>query len=75
MVILFVAFLTLLLFPPASGLFATQKTLFFLQGGDMFADFFNVMRYLSDDAGFYFSQINELDGHGGFPFGWIFSYP
>lgn len=75
MVFLFVAFLTLLLFPPASGLFATQKTLFFLQGGDMFADFFNVMRYLSDDAGFYFSQINELDGHGGFPFGWIFSYP
>lgn len=75
MIVLIVVFLCLLIFPFPAGPFASQKTIIFYSGQDMFADFFNVLRYMSDEAGFYWSKINESDGHGGFPFGLIFMYP
>ena len=68
-------FFTFLLFPPSFSIFASQKSVIFLEGKDWFADFFNVMRYMSDEGGLYFSKINESDGHSGFPIGQLFMYP
>lgn len=69
------SFLLFLLFPPSNPLFASQRSVLFLEGKDWFADFFNVMRYMSDEGGLYFSKINESDGHSGFPIGQLFMYP
>ena len=68
-------FLFFLFFPPSNAMLSSQKSVLFYEGKDWFADFFNVMRYMSDEAGFYFSKINEYDGHSGFPIGRIFLYP
>ncbi len=75
MAILISLFILFLFFPPAQEMFASQKSILFLEGKDWFADFFNVMRYMSDDAGFYYSKINEADGHSGFPIGLGIMYP
>lgn len=68
-------FLVCLFFPPANVLFSSQKSIIFNEGKDWFADFFNVMRYMSDDGGLYYSKINESDGHSGFPLGQVLIYP
>ena len=68
-------FVLFLFFPPSMEIFSSQKSILFLEGKDWFADFFNVMRYMSDDAGFYYSKINEADGHSGFPIGLGIMYP
>ena len=68
-------FLLFLFLPPSNPVLASQKSVLFLEGQDWFADFFNVMRYMSDEAGFYFSKINEFDGHSGFPIAQILLYP
>ena len=75
MAFLVCSFLLFLFFPPSSPLFASQRSVLFLEGKDWFADFFNVMRYMSDEGGLYFSKINESDGHSGFPIGQFFMYP
>lgn len=75
MAFLICLFFLFLLFPPSLGVLASQKSIIFLEGRDWFADFFNVMRYLSDEVGFYFSKINEADGHSGFPIGLAIMYP
>ena len=75
MTVLISLFILFLVFPPSIPMFASQKAVLFLEGKDWFADFFNVMRYMSDDAGFYFSKINEEDGHSGFPIGLGIMYP
>lgn len=72
LVCLFVLFL---LFPPPISMLASQKSVIFLGGRDWFADFFNVLRYMSDDGGFYYSKLNEADGHSGFPIGLAIMYP
>ena len=68
-------FLLFLFFPPTNAILGSQKSVLFLEGKDWFADFFNVMRYMSDEGGLYFSKINESDGHSGFPIGQFFIYP
>ena len=75
MAILIGLFILFLFFPPSLEMFSSQKSILFLEGKDWFADVFNVMRYMSDDAGFYFSKINEEDGHSGFPIGLGIMYP
>lgn len=69
------SFLLFLFFPPTNAILGSQKSVLFLEGKDWFADFFNVMRYMSDEGGLYFSKINESDGHSGFPIGQLFMYP
>ena len=75
MAVLIGLFLICLFFPPTTSLLAHQKVLIFQDGRDLFADFFNVLRYMSDEAGFYYSSINEQDGHGGFPLSLGLFYP
>ena len=75
MTVLISLFILFLIWPPSIALFASQKAILFLEGQDWFADFFNVMRYLSDDVGFYYCKINESDGHSGFPIGLGIMYP
>lgn len=75
MTFLIVLFLLFLVFPPNISLLASQKSVIFLEGRDWFADFFNVLRYISDDTGYYFSKINESDGHSGFPISLAVLYP
>ena len=75
MTILIGLFLICLFFPPTTSLLAHQKVLIFQDGRDLFADFFNVLRYMSDEAGFYYSQLNASDGHSGFPISLAPMYP
>ena len=75
MAFLVCSFLLFLFYPPSCPILASQKSVLFLEGKDWFADFFNVMRYMSDEGGLYFSKINESDGHSGFPIGQLFMYP
>lgn len=75
MTILIGLFLICLFFPPTTSLLAHQKVLVFQDGRDLFADFFNVLRYMSDEAGFYYSQLNASDGHSGFPISLAPMYP
>lgn len=72
--ILIAVFFFHLLFPPSHGLLFSQQSVIFLEGRDFFADFFNVMRYMSDGSP-YFSTINESDGHGAFPLSYVLMYP
>ena len=75
MTVLIGLFLICLFFPPTTSLLAHQKVLIFQDGRDLFADFFNVLRYMSDEAGFYYSQLNASDGHSGFPISLAPMYP
>lgn len=75
MTVLIGLFLICLFFPPTTTLLAHQKVLIFQDGRDLFADFFNVLRYMSDEAGFYYSQLNASDGHSGFPISLAPMYP
>ena len=75
MTVLIGLFLICLFFPPMTSLLAHQKVLIFQDGRDLFADFFNVLRYMSDEAGFYYSQLNASDGHSGFPISLAPMYP
>lgn len=68
-------FLFCLVFPPSLSIISSQKTVLFAEGKNWFADFFNVLRYISDDDGYYFSKINEFDGHSGFPLSIAILYP
>lgn len=75
MTFLIVLFILFLVYPTNNTFLASQKSIIFLEGRNWFADFFNVLRYISDDAGYYFSKINESDGHSGFPISLAVLYP
>lgn len=75
MIVLIGLFGLFLLYPPSIPILASQKSVVFHEGGDWLADFFNVLRYISDESGYYFSKINEADGHSGFPLSIAILYP
>lgn len=74
MTILVISFFYLLLFPAPDLPFSSQESVIFLEGRDFFADFFNVLRYMSDGSP-YFCTINESDGHGALPLSYIIMFP
>lgn len=75
MMVLIAIFIWFLGCPPSIPILASQKSVIFLEGKDWFADFFNMMLYISDESGYYFSTINEADGHSGFPLSIAILYP
>lgn len=68
-ILFFIFFIGLLRNP-----YGAQRNIFFAGMGDLFADFFNVLRYISERDP-YFNQINGLGEKGYLPLSYLILYP